>query len=108
MTGVAQRTISSTAVLGVRLEVAVPELALVGVLGERLHAVADGVAGGLVAGDDEQDEERAELLRREPLAVDLGGHQHRGEVVARVGPAVLAERLGVGEHLRARRSSASS
>ena len=42
---------------------------------------------------------------REPLAVDLGVHQHRREVVGGVGPAVLAERLGVGEHLQRRRAS---
>ncbi len=42
---------------------------------------------------------RSELLRRQPLAVDLGVHQRRGDVVARVGPTVLAELLGVHEHL---------
>ena len=64
MTGVAQRTISSTAVGETRVEVGGPELALVGVLRQREHAVADRVARRLVAGDDEQQEERAELARR--------------------------------------------
>ena len=105
ITGVAQRTISSTAVLRAPREVAEPELALVGMLGERLHPVADGVARRLVAGDDEEDEERAELLRGELLAVDLGVHHRRREVVGRVGAAVLAERLGVGEHPQRTRPS---
>ena len=79
MTGVAQRTISSTAVGATAVEVVRPELALVGVVGEREHAVADRVAGRLVAGDDEQDEERAELLASGAgrLAVDLGVHERR-------------------------------
>ena len=45
---------------------------------------------------------------REPLAVDLGVHHHRGDVVARVGAAVLAERLGVHEHRRAHAAIRSS
>ena len=82
-----------------RLEVGEQQLALIGEVGERLHPVADRVAGRLVAGDDEQDEERAELLRGELVAVDLGGHHHRRDVVLRVGATVLPERLGVHEHL---------
>ena len=94
ITGVAQRTISSTAVGGDAVEVGGPERALVGVLGEREHAVADRVARRLVAGDDEQDEERAELARRElvpaVLVVDLGLHERGRDVVARVVEPVLA------------------
>ena len=63
----------------------------------------DGVAGGLVARHGQQDEERAELLRREPLALDLGVHQRRGDVVARVVEPVLAELLGVVVHAEGRR-----
>ena len=62
ITGVAQRTISSTAVRVCASKSPYQQLALVGVLGERLHAVADRVARRLVAGHDEQDEERPELL----------------------------------------------
>ena len=60
--------------------------------------MADGVARRLVAGHDEQDEEGPELARGQAFAVDLGVHEHRRDVVARVVEAVLAERLGVGEH----------
>ena len=45
------------------VDVVEPALLLVGVLGQRDEAVGDGVAGGLVAGHDEQDEERRQLLR---------------------------------------------
>ena len=44
------------------LEVGRPLAALVREVAERLHAVADGVARGLVAGDHEQHEERRQLL----------------------------------------------
>ena len=85
--------------LGMGVEVVVQQVALVGEFGEGLHPVADRVAGGLVAGHHQQDEERTELLRRQLFAVDLGGHHDRGDVVPRVRLAVLAERLGVHEHL---------
>ena len=53
-----------------RVEVGPPRLPLLGVAGQRQHAVADRVAGGLVAGDDQQDEERGDLgasaARRRP------------------------------------------
>ena len=62
-------------VLRVGVEVARPQRALVGVLLERPHPVADRGAGGLVAGDDEQDEERRELGDGQPLTVDLGVHE---------------------------------
>ena len=92
ITGVAQRTISSTAVRERgRRSRSSQSARWSGWSVSSLHAVADGVAGGLVAGGDEQDEERSELLRRQALAVDLGVHQRRGEVVLRVGEAVLAE-----------------
>ena len=67
ITGVAQRTISSTAGRRDAVEVRCPERALVGEVGERLHAVADRVARGLVAGHDEQHEER----RRAPASVSV-------------------------------------
>ena len=47
-----------------------------------------GVAGGLVAGDHEQQPEHLELGVGEPLAVDLGVDDAADDVVARVGPAV--------------------
>ena len=50
--------------------------ALLGVLDQREHAARDQVARRLVAGDGEQQEERVELHLGQPLAVDLGLHQH--------------------------------
>ena len=82
-----------------RVEVAVEQFALFGEVGQRLHSVADGVARRLVPGDDEQDEERAKLLRRQLFAVDDSSHHCRRDVVLRVGAAALAQGLGVGEHL---------
>ncbi len=61
--------------------------------------MADRVAGGLVAGDRKQDEERPELLWCELVAVDLGVHQGRRDVIGRMGAPVLSEGLGVGEDL---------
>ena len=70
------------------VEVGEPDLPLLGVLGEQVQALADGVAGGLVARHDEQDEEARQLVGGEPLAVDLGVDQRGREVVGRaVAPA---------------------
>ena len=72
MTGVAQRRISSVMPDGVRVDVASEQVPLVGVLEERVHAVRDRVAGGLVAGDGEQQEEEVEVHVGQRVAVDLG------------------------------------
>ena len=53
------------------------QLVLVGVLEERVHPVGDGVAGGLVAGDRQQQEEEVEVHVRQRLAVDLGARAAR-------------------------------
>ena len=63
-----------------RLEVVQPDLALVGVLGQGPQPLADGIAGGLVAGHEQQDEERGQLDMGERLAVDIGLDQRGGEV----------------------------
>ena len=63
VTGLAQRTISSTAVR-VERRVGHPAGPLLGVLGQREDAVGDRVARRLVAGDQQQDEERRDLLVR--------------------------------------------
>jgi len=75
------------------VEVGGPDAALLGEVAERLHAVADRVARGLVARDDQQHEERRELLVGERLAVDLGVDERGDEVVAGVPAAVLGELL---------------
>ena len=58
--------------------------------------MADGIAGGLVAGDHEQDEERGDFGRRKPLAVDFGLHQAGGQIVSGIAAAILGQCGGVG------------
>ncbi|MEZ5137741.1 MAG: hypothetical protein R2711_02860 [Acidimicrobiales bacterium] len=68
-------------------------------LEEHLEGVGDQVAGGLVAGHAEQDEEHVELVLAQAVAVDLGVHERRHDVVAGARPAVLDERVAVGVDL---------
>src|ERR1700752_2511386 len=68
-------------------------------IGEGLDAVADGVARGLAASNNQQQDEGAELLGREALAVHLGVHELTGDVVAWPGHPALARRLRVLEDL---------
>ena len=65
-----------------------------------MHPPRNRVAGRLVAGNCEQDEERTELGRCEPLPVDLGVHQDRRDVVGRRREPALTELLRVVEHSR--------
>ena len=64
------------------VEVCLPDGPLPGEAGEQVQAVGDGVAGGLVAGDDQQDEKRRQLGRSELLTVHLRGDQRGRDVVA--------------------------
>ena len=57
--------------------------------------MADGVAGGLVARDHQQDEEGRDLRRRQLFTVHLGLHQAGGQIGARAAAPVLGERMGV-------------
>ena len=52
-----------------------PDATLLGMVGERLHAMADGGARRLVARDDEENEERPEFLGGQGLALDIGVHE---------------------------------
>ena len=70
-------------------------LVLLGVLHQRPHAPRGGVAGGLVAGDREQQHEHVELDLGEPVAVDLGVDELGHDVVARIGLALLGELVDV-------------
>ena len=70
--------------------------ALVGEAGQRQHPVADRVAGGLVSGDGQQDEERRHLGGRELLTVDLGLNQAGGQILVRIGAPVLGQCVRVG------------
>ena len=56
---------------------------LLRVIGEQHERVRDGVAGGLVAGHHQQDEERGELGTGQLLAVDVRRGQRRDQVVFR-------------------------
>ena len=58
--------------------------------------MADRVARGLVARDHQQDEERRDLGRRQPLTVEFGLHQAGRQVVARMRPAIVGQCGGVG------------
>jgi hypothetical protein len=58
------------------------ELPLLRVLGERDHAVGDGVAGGLVAGNRQQHHEETELVIGELVPVDVGFDQLGHDVLA--------------------------
>ena len=77
------------------LEIVPPDLPLLRVAGQCQHAVTDRIAGGLVAGDSQQDEERGDLGRRELFAVDVGDNQCSGQIIAWVGPAILGQCGGV-------------
>ncbi len=75
-TGPSYRSTSSTAPAAERGigDEAIP-LAAVAQHGD--HAVADEVGGGLVAGDEEQQHDRAQLLLGEAIALLLDGEQRR-------------------------------
>ena len=45
--------------------------------------------------DRKQNEERGHLCRRQPLTVDLGLHQVGGQILVRIGAAVLGQRDAV-------------
>ena len=57
--------------------------------------MADRVASGLVARDNQQDEKRGHLGGGEPLAVEFGLHQAGGQIVAGCAPPVVGKRGGV-------------
>ena len=75
------------------------QVPLVRVLEERVHAVGDGVAGGLVARHRQQHEEQVEVHLGEGVALDLGVEQRGHDVLAWLRPALLGQLLGVHEHL---------
>jgi hypothetical protein len=89
MTGEPQRTISSTPVAAMPGRIGLPQRPLVGVLGQGQQAVADGVAGRLVAGHHQQDEEGGHLgaVSASPSMLVLT----RAEVTSSVG---LSRRVG--------------
>ena len=66
-------------------------LELIRVLEERNHAVGDQVAGRLVAGDRQQEEEEVELEVAQPLAFDLGVDEDAHQVLRRFGAPLRRE-----------------
>ena len=72
---------------------------LVGMLGEGDERAGDGVPRGLVAGHEELDQEHAQLVVRQGLAVLLVGRQHRDDVVARLRPSGRGEGEELDGHL---------
>ena len=99
MTGVAQRTISSTAVGATPSKSAIHMRCWSGWSVSACIPWLMALRVVSLPADDEQDEERAELRGGEPLAVDLGVHQRRRDVVAGVVEPLLAELLRVGPEL---------
>ena len=61
---------------GILVEVVPPNVALVGVIGEKFHAMANGITRCLVSSYHEQDEERTELLSGEALSINFGMHHY--------------------------------
>ena len=59
---------------------------------QKVQAMRDQVAGGLVAGDHQQLEEAVELALAQLVAIDLGIDHQAPHVVGRPGP--LFQRLG--------------
>src|SRR5690606_25684240 len=84
------------------VEVVLPDPPLVGVLGQEVHAVADGGAGGVVAGDGEEDEEGSDLVGRQQLLAEVVVHQLGGEVVGGVLPPLVGELVHEAGELHAR------
>ena len=66
---------------------------------QRLDAGCEQVARGVTSCVHQQQEEPLELAVGEAVTVDLGLHQCRRDVVARVRTLLVGHRLGVGEHL---------
>ena len=73
---------------------------LVGVLGEELHGARDGVAGGVVAGEHDQEPRTVEVFVGQVAAVDLGAGDGGHHVFLRVIAALLQHVQAVVEHLR--------
>ena len=100
MTGVVQRTISSTAGVeehGVRAEF----LPFVGMLEEGEQAARHRVSRRLVPGDDEEEVVRQELDRRQRRAVQLAVGDETHDVVVRLHSPPLGELVEVGKDLEA-------
>ena len=81
--GVDRSTPADDLVSGGVRALALVQLPLIGVVEEGVHAVRDGITGGLVAGHGQQDEEEPELGLVEVLALKVGVDQDADDVVGR-------------------------
>ena len=79
----------------VSIEVLEPNLFLIRILCEQAHSVTDCVTGCFVSSNDEENEERAELLGSEAFAVDFSGHHGACDVVLWMKATVFAKFLRV-------------
>ena len=71
--------------------IGLPQGSLIGMLGEGQQPMADGVAGGLVAGHHQQNEERRHLGIGQRLAIDVGVDQRGGHILGGVLLSVLGQ-----------------
>ena len=76
------------------------QLTLIGVLHQREHPAAVRRLGAVVARRNQQEEAHHDLVLLEPLAVDLGVHEHAGEVVGRALAALGDQPVAALEDLR--------
>ena len=74
------RSDSSTA-RGDQRRIVEQQLHLLAVFHQRAHSRAEGRLGAVVAGGHQQEEAHHDLVFLKPLAVDLGVHEHAGEIV---------------------------
>ena len=102
VTGVVQRSTSSTAV-GSSEGSAASRSSCSGCSASATSAAGDRVAGGLVAGHEQLDEEHPELVVGERLAVLLVGGEHRHDVVAWLLPARRGQAEQLDGHLAEQR-----
>ena len=68
--------------------------ALLREIGERLESVGDRLSGGVIAGDDQQGEDRRDVVVGQPFAVDFGLDHRSHQVVLRLAAAGGDEFVG--------------
>jgi hypothetical protein len=74
--------------------------ALVRMTQQREHGVADQVGGRLVPRDQDQHAHREQLVRAQPIALDLGAHQRADQVLARPRAPLGDDAVEEDAHLR--------
>ena len=72
--------------------------ALIREIGERLEPVRDRLSGGVIAGDDQQGEDRRDVVVGQPFAVNLGLDHRSHQVVLRLAASGGNEFMGDSVH----------